>query len=1260
LKATSARLARWTLRVLVGIALLLVLAAGGIWWWAGQEGSLQWVLQRVARGGPLHSEGVQGSIRRGWHIQRLTWEREGLRLEAEDIRLEWQPLALLNRTLQLQQVLVARARVIDRRPRSDEPLKLPQDLRLPWRVQAEELKVGALSYEGRTQVAANGLAAQYAFDGLRHRLGLKSLQLAGGEYRGDLSLLAIAPLTVDARLSGRFAAPVPGMQEKVPLEFTAQAQGPANAIDANARLQVTGAPAGRGALPDARASARITPFEAMPVPRGEADFQQLDLAMFWPSAPRTRLSGHAEVVPAGTGTFRITADLRNAEPGPWDAHKLPVATLRGAGEWRDGKALVQSLMVEAGGGRVEGAGAWQGKGWNFAGRVEGVDPSQLHSMLASLPLTGPLKLDGEGQAVGFDVALQAGPARARNGASQGGAPAAALALDLRELLAKGRWTGAVLSLPLVRARTGDAQLEGELEWQRAAQAASGRLQLRAPGLQAVARGSIAETRGQGSAELASADLAQAQRWLARWPVIGPALKPLTLRGQSHAQLAWQGGWRDPSVQVRASARSLGWQPVPGTQDVKPPPWTVRDAVLQVQGRLRDAALDLRGQAEQGQRKLDLTASGRLGATLGEPALRWHGQVAKLLLQLQDASISPGPWRLELQRAVDWRASAGNFELGASEALLRAPALRSGAPATDATLAWTPVRRQGGQLSTAGRVRGLPLAWIELVGGPQLAGSALSGDMVFDAQWNAQLGQSVRLDASLARVSGDVNVLAESADGAAARVSAGVREARLSVSSQGEQLLFALRWDSERAGHAEGQVRTRLTRTADGGWEWPGQAPLAGRLQAQLPRIGVWSLLAPPGWRLRGSLGADIAIAGTRAQPQLSGPLLADDLALRSVVDGIELRHGRLRAQLAGQRFVVSEFMLRGSDEGGAGGGTLLAYGEGSWSSAGPALRAHAELSQLRASIRSDRQLTVSGPVDARLDGGGTTVSGELRVDRARIQIPDETPPRLGEDVVVRNAPGVAGTEAERRQRPAASEGGRTVTLRIGFDLGPDFRVSGRGLETRLAGSVQVQGNSLATPQIVGQIRTMGGTYAAYGQRMTIERGDLRFIGPADNPAIDVLAVRPNLTPKVGVQVTGRAQSPHVELYSEAGLSEAETLSYVVLGRSSAGGGADTALLQRAATALLAGRRGTGKGIAGSLGLDDLSVRPDSTSGAVVRVGKRFAENFYAAYERSLSGAMGTLFIFYDVSRRMTVRAETGERTGLDLIFTFAFDGVRKR
>ncbi|GAB3764103.1 hypothetical protein GCM10028796_18560 [Ramlibacter monticola] len=1258
MKAQALRAARWTVRVLVGFVLLLMLLAALVWWWAGQEGSLEAVLRRIS-GGPLTSEGVEGSIRNGWKIRRIVWERDGLRLEAEDIVLTWQPLAVLNKTLQLDRVQVARARVLDLRPPSPDPLRPPTDLRLPWRVSVDELQVGEFAYEGRFQLRASGLAAGYAFDGLRHSVALRSLRIAGGDYRGEARMLALPPMTLDANLAGRFAAPVPGRDEQVPIDFRLQAAGPATRIDARAQLQVLQPrAAAAGELPQATATARITPFDEMPVPQAEARFRQLDAALFWPQAPRTRLSGLVEVAPQPDASWSLRGDVRNALPGPWDAGRLPIESLRAEGDWRRGMALVRSLQAQAGGGTVTGSGSWKERGWHFEGRVEDVDPSRLHGRLAPLPLTGPLELEGENDAIGFVLSLQAGPPRprrARNGTD--GVLAAADALELRDVSAQGRWAGGTLSLPMLRVRTADATLDGKLELQTKSWAGSGELRLQAPGLQANASGSLAESRGQGSADVAAADLAQAQRWLARWPGLGAALKGLALRGNAQARLAWQGGWSDPTVDARVTARSLMWEPPPPGPNATPP-WELREAALTVQGKLRNAALDLGAQVQQGQRKFDLSAAGQLAGTLGA-APDWRGEIARLALTVQDPALTPDPWRLQLQRPVQWRSAGDSFTLSAGEALLHAPKLRSGAAATDAVLTWTQVRRERGQLSTAGRLAGLPLSWVELFGGPQLAGSALSGDLVFDAQWNAVLGQAPRIEASIARVAGDVTVLAETLDGKATRVAAGVHDARAVLTTQGEQVVLALVWDSERAGRAQGEIRSRLSRTPEGGWEWPERAPLSGRVQAQLPRIGVWSLLAPPGWRLRGSLKADIEIGGTRAVPQLSGPVEADDLALRSVVDGIELRNGRLRAQLSGQNFIVSEFLLRDREEGA--GGNLFAYGEGSWTPAGPVFEAHAQLTQLRASIRSDRQLTVSGAVDARVDRNGTTVTGQLRVDRARIQIPDETPPRLGEDVVVRNSPGAELVGATPRLRPEASEGtGRTLTMKVSFDMGDDFRLAGRGLDTRLAGSVEIRGGAGGMPQMVGLIRTAGGHFEAYGQRLNIERGELRFTGPPDNPALDILAVRPILTPKVGVQVSGRAQAPHVELYSEAGYSESETLSYLLLGRSASSGGTETALLERAAGALIAGRGGTGKGIAGTLGLDDISVRSDSTAGAVVRVGKHFADNFYAAYERSLEGTMGTLFIFYDVSQRFTLRAEAGQRAGIDLIFTFTFDGFGRR
>ena len=48
-------------------------------------------------------------------------------------------------------------------------------------------------------------------------------------------------------------------------------------------------------------------------------------------------------------------------------------------------------------------------------------------------------------------------------------------------------------------------------------------------------------------------------------------------------------------------------------------------------------------------------------------------------------------------------------------------------------------------------------------------------------------------------------------------------------------------------------------------------------------------------------------------------------------------------------------------------------------------------------------------------------------------------------------------------------------------------------------------------------------------------------------------------------------------------------------------------------------------------------------------------DLYLAYERSLAGTLGTLYIFYDLSRRITVRAQTGEQSAIDLIFTVPYD-----
>ena len=116
--------------------------------------------------------------------------------------------------------------------------------------------------------------------------------------------------------------------------------------------------------------------------------------------------------------------------------------------------------------------------------------------------------------------------------------------------------------------------------------------------------------------------------------------------------------------------------------------------------------------------------------------------------------------------------------------------------------------------------------------------------------------------------------------------------------------------------------------------------------------------------------------------------------------------------------------------------------------------------------------------------------------------------------------------------------------------------------------------------------------------------------------------------------------------------------------------AEGALLtaQVCALALIGSKGGATGGIADAFGLDEISLRGGSNgdavpttgsstgaTGATVTLGKRLSRDFYVAYERSLAGTVGTLSIFYDLSRRFTLRGQTGEQSAIDLIFTLRYD-----
>ena len=1221
-------------RFLAGTVLLLGLTAGGIWWWSGTEGSLatalRWVSQSMLLPAPssLSTEAVSGSIRQGGRVGRLIWQDKDLRITASQLDLRWQVLTLLSGRLQIDRLHLASLQ-LDPIDTNDTPKTAPpSSLRLPLDVTLEDLAVGRIAWGGQPAVQATELRATYRYVGAQHALTLAHVQVAGGRYEGRASLAADGAMSLDASLSGVLKAALPNGTQPLPLTLHATAQGALTAFTLKATLDLDSAASTTsrsGLQPQANVSAHVLPWAAQPLPEADASFRDLDLAMLWPQAPQTQLTGTAQVAPQGPAGWSLKTTLKNRRSGPWDQQRLPLDQLQASGEWRGGKALLRSLDAQLGAGRLQASGEWSddtnlkttGNDWRVSVQLQHINPAALDSRLSR-------------QRVNASAALKS--------------------------------VGDTLELIALQMRTRDADLTASGQFEPKTLGGKGQLRLSAPGIEAQANGELKPTTGSGQLTVKAADVQQALRWLRGLPGLAAPLASAAANGRGQLSVDWLGGWRDPQLKASLAVPTLDWQP--STADLR-----LRDVQVRLNGRLSQTQLTAKGRADIGTRRITLEL-GAEGGTNAMPVSQWQAVVKQLKLSVEDPAFGAGVWRLESQRTFNLRGAADLIELGAGQASLTAPTAKNSDRNTtpsQALLAWQSTRWQPGEVATAGSLKGLPLAWAELLLGPQISNAGLVGNLIFDGEWDAVMGSTLKLKAQLARSSGDLTLQAETADGASTRVAAGIRDARLHVHSDGGTLTAQLHWDSARAGTAEGLLRTSLTRTSTNdssvqngptiaGWGWPADAAISGQLKAQLPRLGAWSVLAPPGWRLRGSLGTHMLISGTRSAPQFSGNLQADDLALRSVVDGIEFGHGRLRAQVDGTRMRIHEFTLRGAGPNDTG-GLLSAEGDVNWIDGASQVTLTAQLDRLRASIRSDRQVTLSGKLQATLTGAAANINGALKVDQARIVLPDESRPQLADDVRVRT------TQTSQPAVSTAMHESRMAKIDIQIDLGNDFRIEGKGINTRMRGSLNLLGDSVSTPRLLGTITTRGGEYNAYGQRLDVETGVLRFTGPIDNPTLNILAIRPNLTQRVGVEITGTALLPSVRLYAQPDLPDAEKLSWLVLGRSSAAGGAEAALLQQAALALLGSKSGSmSGGLAASLGLDELSIRaPSSSAGTstasagAVTLGKRFSRNFYAAYERSLAGTVGTLFMFYELSRRFTVRAQAGEQTAIDLIFTVPYE-----
>ena len=448
-----------------------------------------------------------------------------------------------------------------------------------------------------------------------------------------------------------------------------------------------------------------------------------------------------------------------------------------------------------------------------------------------------------------------------------------------------------------------------------------------------------------------------------------------------------------------------------------------------------------------------------------------------------------------------------------------------------------------------------------------------------------------------------------------------------------------------AGKSVGELAGVLNLRPPASQRWPtADTPIDGVIEARVANIGIWGAWVPPGWRLSGSLQTSASVSGRVGAPEYVGRVLGNELGVRNLLQGVDVRQGEVAVTLKGSKAQIDRFSLRGGD------GTLAITGSAELG-ANPGAQLELKAERFRVLGRVDRQLSGSGSASLALGPDLLKLNGRFSVDDGLFDLTRSDAPSLDDDITVKRqaaAPSPAASEPAPRPR-------RSTQVSVDVDLGEKLVVRGRGLDTTLGGNLHV-GSSAGRLTVNGIVRANGGTYAAYGQKLEIERGMLFFAGPPDSPTLDVLALRPNIDGRIGVAISGNLQSPRVRLYAGTDMSETEKLSWLVLGRAPDGlGRTDTMVLQRAAVALLAGEgEAPTDTLLRSLGIDELSVRQSDgeVRETVITLGKQISRRWYIGYERGVNATTGTWQLIYRIAQRFTLRAQSGQENSLDVIWVW--------
>ena len=1303
--------------------LVLVAIAIGAWLLGRESSLQRIVAEAEKRlEGQLTVQGVRGSIYDRVEFDRLVFrsKTQVITVEHGSLRYGLEPFArrFTIEDARAQRVVIETLAKSTDPTGEPDTLVLPDALRVDTlRIDHLHLDAIDLVAAGKTtRLTDADLKGRYAFEAGAKRWIVERLAIASpwGKASGHASLAATRPFAIDGRLVLDGATPdLPGVTLHAPIVIGGRLGELALASD------FTLSDPGAKSLPG-HAEAKVLPFRDQPIDHAVLHVAGIDPKRWKDALPHADLAIDADVTPLasppagaeGTDPFRGRVRIVNAAPGSIDRDRIPVASLRADVDGDSAAIAFTDLVADLGAaGQLAGKGRYRfadGGTPSFEGTVRALDLRAIHVKLIASKFAGPIAVSRRAGIVHVDTDLgDAGRGVRLRGEierQQIRIADAKLVLGASRLAFTGR-------IDLDRDRPFEAK--GEVahlnphdfgDFAKAdlngAFTASGTL-----GMDATAR--------EPQRLRVMADLRIDPSRVVDRPLAG------TARATVSGALARDGGFALNDIANAKIALAVGANRVDADGDFGRPQdqlrWTV-DAPKTAElglglsgsikghgvlgGTVAEPALefdvagdDLRyGQAKAVATTATATTAAKAAtASFGLKSLRAHGSLlagskgrldadialvelreggnAQPLLQSADAHVKgtrddhavtlaaksdrfdiTGAAHGALDGGFAWRGMVDKLESRGrvpfsieTPAALLASRDRIEVGATrlrfdEGRLDLDRLTYVDGKLATAGKASGFPLALVGTFS--RDFARQVSTSLKFGGEWDLRInnaGDTIDGTLKIARESGNVQFLTEP------RFSVDPERIELNATIVANRISAQIAATGRGLGKIDASFDTRLSKR-DGQWGIAGDAPLELRSDIDIPDLRWLARLSGrPGLDLSGRLQVAVNGKGTVAQPLLAGHASGESVGLRWPDQGINFHDGRFDMDFEGDRL-----LLKSADVA-SGGGHLSASGDLRLANRAVSGSLAVKADKFEAISRTDRTVVVSGNGSARFGPKGIDVTADLKADRGSLQLAERRGPTLSDDIVI------VGRETTDQDVPAQSV---PVRFEVKFDMGDDFKVKGSGFDGKLGGVIRITGTG-GEMRAIGAVTVREGTYEAYGQRLTIDRGNLVFSGPIDNPALDILAVRKNLAVEAGVQISGTALAPVARLTSTPSVPDTEKLSWLVLGHGlSASSKGDFGILTTAAASLLGSSDSASiqSRIAATLGVDEIGVSGlGGSQGGLLTVGKQISSRLRVSFEQGFTKAATLLKIRYNIYQRVDLQVQTGTESAVDIFYTFSFD-----